>query len=139
MKPPKVYFLQNRAIHAARAELEAKAIMEKGRSLEMCRYLAGQLNLGIESVSKLSLTQRETLINQLIEIGATVKNPILYASDRGSEKIAPFTRVSEEQLRMVDALAARVQWKEIDGYLRFCHKLLKAPRPRNSKEVTTSA
>jgi hypothetical protein len=133
MKPPKVYFLQNRAIHAARAELEAKAIIEKGRSL------AGQLNLGIESVSKLSLTQRETLINQLIEIGATVKNPILYASDRGSEKIAPFTRVSEEQLRMVDALAARVQWKEIDGYLRFCHKLLKAPRPRNSKEVTTSA
>jgi hypothetical protein len=127
-KRSSVYYLQNRAIHAARAELEAKGIIEKGQSLEMCRFLAGKLNLGIASVSKLSLTQRETLIGRLIEMGATVKNPILYASDRGSEKIAPFTKVSEEQLRMVDALAARVAWKEKDGYLRFCHKLLKAPR-----------
>src|SRR3989442_1507930 len=134
MKKPAVYYIQNKAIHAARAELEAKGIIEKGRSLEMVRFLAGKINLGIESVSNLSLAQREMLIGQLIEMGATVKNPILYASDRGSKKIAPFTRATEDQLRVVDALAARVIWREQDGYLRFCYKVIKAPRPRNPRE-----
>jgi hypothetical protein len=27
--------------------------------------------------------------------------------------------------------------KEKDGFLRFCHKIIKASRPRNSREVTT--
>jgi hypothetical protein len=38
---------------------------------------------------------------------------------------------------MVDSLAAQIRWHETDGYLRFCHKIIKAPRPRNSREVTT--
>jgi hypothetical protein len=37
---------------------------------------------------------------------------------------------------MLDALAAKVHWRERDGYLRFCYKLFRAPRPRISKEVT---
>ncbi len=37
---------------------------------------------------------------------------------------------------MLDTLASQVHWREQDGYLRFCHKILRAPRPRNSREVT---
>jgi hypothetical protein len=62
---------------------------------------------------------------------------VIYDSDRGAGNVAPFTRISEEQLRMLDALAVRISWREKDGYLRFCHKVIKAPRPRNSREVTT--
>lgn len=77
------------------------------------------------------------LIDRLIGMGARVKNPVIYASDRPAGNVAPFTKTSEEQLRMLDTLAAQVIWKEKDGYLRFCHRVIKAPRPRNSREVTT--
>jgi hypothetical protein len=49
----------------------------------MCRFFVDKINLGIESVSGLSLIQREALLNQLIAMGATAKN----VSDRGSEKL----------------------------------------------------
>ena len=42
----------------------------------------------------------------------------------------------EHQLRMFDTLVSQVHWREQNGYLRFCHKILRAPRPRNSREVT---
>ena len=108
--------------------------------------MAAELNLGIASISRLSLDQRRTLIDKLNEMGAQVKNPFIYDSDRNAEravsgektrKVLPFRGPKEGQLRMLDALAARIQWRERDGYLRFCHKLIKSPRPRNSKEVTT--
>jgi len=139
----KVYALQNRAIHKARAELEAKGVLEKGKSLDACRFLAGKINLGIQSISRLSLKQREQLINMLIEMGATVRNPHVYESDlradlvRSGAQIVGFSAPKESQIRLVDSLAAKVKWHETDGYLRFCHKLLKAPRPRNSREITT--
>jgi hypothetical protein len=69
------------------------------------------LILAVEKGELVQLVNDPRGDGQLIEMGATVKNPILYDSDCGSEKIAPFTRVSEEQLRMVD-LAAHVEWKE---------------------------
>lgn len=99
--------------------------------------MTGEINLGIPSISKLSIEQRRVLIDRLIEMGARVKNPVIYDSDRPAGKIAPFTRVSEEQLRMIDALAAQIRWREKDGYLPFCYKVIKAWRPRNSREVTT--
>lgn len=139
----KVYDIQNKAIHTARAELEKKGVLDKGKSLEACRYLAGKINLGIESLSRLSLKQREALINMLIEMGATVRNPHVYESDlkaeavRGGSKVVGFSAPKEDQLRMIDSLAAQIRWRETDGYLRFCHKIIKAPRPRNSKEITT--
>ena len=37
---------------------------------------------------------------------------------------------------MLDTLASQVDWREQDCYLRFCHKILRAPRPRNSREIT---
>ena len=71
------------------------------------------------------------------EMAAQVKNPVIYDSDRPAGNVAPFTKTSEEQLRMLDTLAGQVRWREKDGYLRFCYKVIKAPRPRNSREVTT--
>mgnify|MGYP003393906337 FL=1 len=139
----RVYAIQNTAIHAARAELEKMGVIEAGRSMEMCRYLAGKINLGIESISSLSLKQREQLIDMLIEMGATVRNPHVYTSDLSydnavkSGRVVGFSTPKETQLRMVDALAAQVVWRQHDGYLRFCYKVIKAPRPRNSREVTT--
>jgi hypothetical protein len=107
----------------------------------MVRFLAGKLNLGIESISRLSLMQREQLIKELITMDATVRNPRTYASDLAAEtgrgrRIVAFSQQSEDLLRLVDALAARIKWREHDGYLRFCDKILGAARPRNSKEVT---
>jgi hypothetical protein len=146
VKKPQVYYLQNQAIHHARVELEAMAIFESGRSLEAVRVFAGRINLGIESISRLSLKQREILIDKLRELGATVRNPHIYESDltaehaasgaKGGRKIVLFSEPKEEQLRMLDVLASGIRWNTLDGYLRFCYKLLKCPRPRNSKEVT---
>lgn len=140
---PKVYDLQNKAIHTARAELEAKGVLAAGEGLQACRFLAGRINLGIESISRLDLKQREKLIEMLKEMGATVRNPHVYTSDLSydsaarSGRVVGFSAPKENQLRMVDALAAKIKWRESDGYLRFCHKILKSPRPRNSREVTT--
>ncbi len=110
------------------------------------RELAGvKINLGILSISRLSLKQRELLIERLRQMGATVRNPQIYASDLRAEpalsgkklgKIVLFSEPKEHQLRMLDTLAAKIRWKEQDGYLRFCQKMVKSPRPRNSKEVT---
>ena len=133
----KVYGLQNKAIHKARAELEAMGILDPWSGLEQIRDMAAEMNLGIRSISSLNIEQRRALIDRLIEMGARVKNPVIYASDRPAGNVAPFTKISEEQLRMLDTLAAQVSWREKDGYLRFCHKVIKAPRPRNSREVTT--
>jgi hypothetical protein len=97
------------------------------------------INLGIQSISKLDLKQREQLIDMLIEMGAVVRNPRIYQSDlkaAGSRRLG-FSAAKEHQLRVVDALADKVTWHEQDGYLRFCHRTIKAPRPRNSREVTT--
>ena len=144
-KRPQVYHLQNVTIHKAMAELVARGVLEARSSLDAVRDLAAKINLGIASISRLSLKQREVLINQLRGLGATVRNPHIYASDLAAEhvlsgkkvrKIVLFSEPKEDQLRMLDALAAKIQWKEQDGYLRFCHKLSRAPRPRSSKEVT---
>ncbi len=85
---PKVYELQNKAIHKARAELEAAGVLQEGKSLEACRFMAGQINLGIQSVSRLSLPQREKLIEMLKDMGATVRNPHIYLSDLNIEAAA---------------------------------------------------
>jgi hypothetical protein len=141
-KKPEVYYLQNVTIHKAIGELVARGVFEAAGSLDRVREMAGVINRAILSISQLSLKQREVLINQLRELGATVRNPHLYASDVRAEsgkkerKIVVFSEPKEEQLRMLDALAGRICWAEPDGYLRFCHKMLQAPRPRNSKEVT---
>jgi len=99
--------------------------------------MAAEINLGFRSISSLNIEQRRALIDRLIEMGARVKNPVVYYSDRPAGNIAPFMKISEEQLRMLDTLAAQVAWREKDGYFRFCHKVIKASRPRNSREVTT--
>ena len=146
MKKTNVYYLQNQAIHRARAQLEEKGAIAPGKSLEMVRWIAGEINRGVRSISSLSLTQRDGLIEKLIKMGAKVRNPHIYGSDleaehgaRGTKeprKVVVFSRVSEDQLRMLDAEATKVRWHTPNGYKRFCWKLLKSPRPRNSKEVT---
>ena len=108
MKESPVYKLQNVAIHTARAQLEMQGILDPWSGLDRIREMAAQ-----------------------------VKNPVMYDSDRPAGNVAPFTKTSEEQLRMLDTLAGQVRWREKDGYLRFCYKVIKAPRPRNSREVTT--
>jgi hypothetical protein len=143
---PRVYYLQNTAIHEARAELEARSVFIVGSSLDTVRSLAGEINSGVESISRLSLKQRGILIEKLKKLGATVRNPHVYDSDLAAEwasqkkkvprKIVVFSEPKEEQLRMLDSLAIQIRWNETDGYRRLCCKLLKCPRPRNSKEVT---
>jgi len=147
MSRSQAYKLQNIAIHSARAQLERMGILDPWNGLEQIRDMAGELNLGIRSISRLSLDQRRTLIDKLYEMGARVKNPFIYDSDRKTEgtrsgnkqsgKVIFYSRVTEDQLRMLDILASKVQWRTPDGYLRFCHKLIKCPRPLNSRQVTT--
>ncbi|HWO42636.1 MAG TPA: hypothetical protein VNO43_12620 [Candidatus Eisenbacteria bacterium] len=146
MKQSQVYKLQNIAIHAARAQLEERGILDPWAGLDQVRDIAAELNLGIRSISKLSLEQRRALIDRLIDMGAQVKNPIIYDSDLRAEearsgkreprKVLVYSRVTEEQQRLLDTLAGQIQWRQPDGYVRFCYKLFRAPRPRNSKEVT---
>ena len=132
-----VYRLQNVAIHKARAELEAMGVLDPWEGLNQVREIAAELNLGIRSISKLSIDQRRTLIDRLIDMGARVKNALIYDSERPAGNVARFSLVTEDQLRMLDTLAGQVAWRERDGYLRFCYKVIKAPRQRNPREVTT--
>jgi len=134
IKESPVYKLQNVAIHTARAQLEMQGVLDPWSGLDRIREMAAELNLGIRSISRLNIEQRRALIDRLIEMGAQVKNPVIYDSDRPAGNVAPFTKTSEEQLRMLDTLASQVRWREKD---RFCYKVIKAPRPRNSREVTT--
>lgn len=144
MKSSSVYRLQNVAIHKARAQLEERGILNPWDGLNQVREMAAALNLGIASISKLSLEQRRELIDQLIAKGAEVRNPTIYPGDLKAEaarsgytrKVIVYSRVTDEQLQMLDILAGQIRWREKDGYLRFCYKMLKGPRPRNSKEVT---
>ena len=85
---PQVYYLQNRAIHKARAQLESKGVLDPWSGLNQIREIAAELNLGIRSVSKLSLKQREALIDRLKAMGATIRNPHLYDSDMAAEQVA---------------------------------------------------
>jgi hypothetical protein len=146
MKKVGVYSLQNVAIHAARDQLEKVGVLDPRAGLDQIRDMAAEISGGIRSISQLSLEQRRLLIERLIEKGAQVRNPHIYASDLRSEveltgprKILPFTRLNEEQFRMLDTLAAKISWPAFDSYERFCVKLLKVPRPRNYKEVTRLA
>ncbi|MBI4528755.1 MAG: hypothetical protein HY695_33575 [Deltaproteobacteria bacterium] len=144
-----VYSLQNVAIHEARRQLEAKGVLDPWAGLDQIRDMAAQINGGIRSISKLSLEQRRILIERLIQKGAQVRNPHIYESDlkaereasglKGPRKVLLFSRVNEEQLRLVDALAARISWPKPDSYERFVQKLFGAPRPRNDREVTRLA
>lgn len=147
MRKPQVYYLQNNAIQKAREQLEYSGVLDPWSGLDQIREIAAELNAGNASISSLSLTQREVLIDRLIAIGAQVRNPHIYDSDLKAEagdapvkkeprKVLVFSRVREDQLRMLDAEAAKVRWHTPDGYKRFCWKLLKSPRPRNSREVT---
>ena len=135
MKKPSVYYAQNTAIHKARAQL--------GLSIDDVRAIAGTLNLGVQSISRLTLTQREALIARLIALGATVRNPSLTPYDLEEEdririgKVARFPVPTPRQSRALAALAAQYRWREADGYLRFCYKTIKAAAPRNHREVTT--
>jgi hypothetical protein len=129
-----MYYAQNQALHKARAQL--------GWSLDELRAKAAELNLGIASLSKLSLTQRHALLVELLRCGATVRNPTITRYDleeeqRASGKLTRFPYVTDAQLQMLAALAGQVQWREQDGYLRFCLATIKAPAPRNGREVTT--
>lgn len=84
----KVYELQNKAIHKARAELEALGVFDPWDGLNQIRTMAGEINLGIRSISKLNIEQRRALIDRLIGMGARVKNPVIYASDRPVGNVA---------------------------------------------------
>jgi len=147
MSRSQAYKVQNSAIHTARAQLERMGLLDPWNGLEQIRDMAGELNLGIRSISRLSLDQRRALIDKLNEMGAQVKNPFIYDSDRKADgarsgkkqsgKIILYSRVTEDQLRMLDILASRIQWHTPDGYLRFCYKLIKCARPLNSRQVTT--
>jgi hypothetical protein len=111
-------------------------------SLDDLRAKAGELNLGIASLSKLSLVQRHALLAELNRCGAQVQNPAITRYDEEEElrakgKLRRFPYVTTAQLKMLDVLAAQVRWREQDGYLRFCYKTIKAPAPRNGREVTT--
>lgn len=130
-KKPIVYLAQNKALHKARAQL--------GLSVEELRLMAGAINLNIASISRLSLTQRKELIDRLNAMGAQVRNPSLSEYDLAEEKgkVARFPVPTAKQMKILDALADQVHWREADGYLRFCHKTIKAPAPRNHREVTT--
>lgn len=146
MPKPKVYYLQNQAIHRARAQLEEKGILDPWSSLDQIREMAATLNLGLRSISKLSLKQRETLIEKLKAMGAQVKNPHIYPSDLEEErrlsdskeprKMFLFNNIGEGALRMLDTLAAKILWRDLYGYKALCFKLLGSERPRNSREVT---
>ncbi len=147
MSRSQVYKLQNVAIHVARAQLEAAGVLDPWAGLDQIRQMAADINLGIASISRLSLDQRRKLIDKLNAMGAQVKNPFIYDSDRkaegsgsgdkGPRKVILYSRVTEDQLRMLDILASKVHWHTQDGYLRFCHKIIKCPRPLNSRQVTT--
>lgn len=146
MAKPKVYCLQNHAIHRARAQLEEKGVLDPWSGLDQIRDMAAKLNLGLASISKLSLQQRQTLIENLKEMGARVKNPHIYPSDLEEErrlsdskaprKVVLFNSVDECAQRMIDTLAAKILWRAPDGYKALCLKLIGSPLPRNAREVT---
>jgi len=101
------------------------------------------LRVNIESISSLSLKQREILIDGLKSMGAQGRNPKIYESDLSAErspsgskeprKIIVYPYPTEDQLRMVDTLANQIHWREQDGYLCVCYKILKSSPGR---EVT---
>lgn len=146
MKRARVYYLQNQAIHQARAQLEGKGVLNPWSGLDQVREMAASLNLGLRSISKLSLQQRETLIEKLKAMGAQVKNPHIYPSDleeerrlsgsREPRKVFLFNTVGEGAQRMLDTLAAKILWRSPDGYKSLCLKLTGSERPRNAREVT---
>lgn len=133
-RKPIVYYAQNKALHNARAQL--------GLSLDELRLMAGSINLGIGSISRLSLTQRKDLLDRLLALGARIRNPEITQYDLAEEerakggKIAHFPVPTAKQIVKLNALAEQIHWRAEDGYLRFCHKLIKAPAPRNHREVT---
>jgi len=131
------------AIHKARAQLEAKGVFNTWSGLDDLRELADRINNGIASVSALSLDQRADLIERLIGLGAEVKNPTIFTSDRKSNqnqtrpgKVVLYNQATDEQIEMLDALAARIKWSAQDGYLLFKRKLIKCDAPLNNRQVT---
>lgn len=131
---PGLYTAQHKAIFRAANEL--------GLDIEALRDRAGAINLGIRSLSRLTLRQRQVLIDDLRALGATARNPEITRYDledeqRAAGKLHRFPAVTDKQLVMLNALAAQVRWREQDGYLRFCHATIQAPAPRNGRDVTT--
>jgi hypothetical protein len=59
-----------------------QGVLDPWSGLDRIREMAAELNLGIRSISRLNIEQRRALIDRLIEMGAQVKNPVIYDSDR---------------------------------------------------------
>jgi hypothetical protein len=146
VKKSAVYYIQNKVIHEACRQLEDAGTLNPWDGVNQIRLMAARLNLGIASISRLSLEQREALIDRLKGMGAEVRNPHIYDSDLRAEHAASgskaprkcvlFSEPNEDQLGMLDTLAARVKWRETDGYPGFCHKLIKSPRALNFRHAT---
>ena len=105
----RLHQLQNKAIRTARLKLEKLGVMEPGKSLEGCRLLAGRINLGNQSISALSLKQREGLIDLLNKKGAMVDNPHVHYFDikaesarRRAARIVGFFVAKKRRLRLID-------------------------------------
>ncbi|MGE0680006.1 MAG: hypothetical protein AB7P69_03710 [Candidatus Binatia bacterium] len=131
------YLAQNRALFKAAAQL--------GLRLDDLREMAAAIDpLHRRSLSLLSLTQRRELLDDLITKGADVRNPQLTEqevgearrADRGG-KLIRFPAISSAEEEMIKKMAAHIHWREPDGFLRLCHKLIKSSFPRNHREVTT--
>jgi len=135
------YLAQNKALFKAAGQL--------GLSLDELRDLAAEIDpLHRRSLSLLPLTQRNDLLVDLKKKGADIRIPTLTAydlveevgsarrADRGG-KLIRFPSVSAKEEQMLRTLAARVTWREADGFPRLCYKLIRAPFPRNHREVTT--
>jgi len=91
---------QNKAIRTACLELENLGLLETGKSLGPCRFLASLVNLRNEAISALSLKQREALINLLPHISDfDVKAESVR---RQSAKFVCFTLPKKQRLRMID-------------------------------------
>ena len=94
---PSLYDLQHRALIGAMPQL--------GLTIDDLRAMAADLNDGKASLSKLPIEKRHTLIAHLQQLGAKVRNPTVYDSDR-TDNVRTLHTISEGQHRMLDALTA---------------------------------
>ena len=135
----KTYLVQNRMIHAARAQL--------GMELDDCRFLAKEIS-GMASISALSPEQRSQMISILKEKGADIYNPPLPRRRRGfaagqrkkgETRINVTQMISQEQIRHIKHLwedIAQYDWtfRRIGKQIGVIKRIVKRDRPITIEE-----
>lgn len=128
---------QIQLIHIARTQLRLSEVNYRA-------IIAGRTNGKKESSADLTYDEATAVIDYMIKQGFRIK-PKYVGREKAAKRVwrsgkrpaNVYCLASTAQLNMVNALAAKVQWRVQDGFARWMKKYMKIDRIKTEDEAST--